>query len=160
MWACAGVLGGLTAVWLTGEPRLDPLVAAVMTGVVAVNAARLLRTTLRPLLDESLPPEEQALVEGVLHADARVRGFHRLRTRQAGSARLMDVHILLDDHLTFRAAHKVGEEVEHAIRRALPNIDVTVHAEPFEEEIHHQREYHGLLLAPGAADEGRQIGRT
>jgi cation diffusion facilitator family transporter len=149
MWACVGVLGGLAAVALTGEPRLDPLVAAVMTGVVAVNAVRLLRTTLRPLLDESLPPEEQALVERVLNADARVQGYHRLRTRLAGSQRLMDVHILLDDHLTFRAAHAVGEEVEHAIRRALPNVDVTVHAEPFEEEIHHQREYHGLLLSPG-----------
>lgn len=26
------------------------------------------------------------------------------------------------------------------VRGALPNVDVTVHAEPFEEEIHHQRE--------------------
>src|SRR5439155_16416263 len=74
MWACAGVLGGLAAVGLTGEPRLDPLVAAVMTGVVVVNAARLLRRTLRPLLDESLPAEERAVVQGVLNADARVRG--------------------------------------------------------------------------------------
>ena len=118
-----------------------------MTGVVVVNAARLLRRTLRPLLDESLPAEERAVVQGVLNADARVRGYHRLRTRQAGSRRLMDVHILLDDNLTFRAAHTVGEEVEHAIRRALPNVDVTVHAEPFEEEIHHQQEYQGLPLS-------------
>lgn len=146
MLSCIGVLGGLAFVWLTGEPRLDPLVAAIMTIVVIVTAIRLLRQTLRPLLDESLPAEEQARVEAVLNADARVRSYHRLRTRQAGSHRLMDVHILLDDHLSFVGAHSIAEEVESAVRAVLPNVDVTVHAEPFEAETRHQQERHGQSL--------------
>ena len=143
LWACAGVLGGLVATRAFNEPRLDPLFAGVMTTFAVVSAVKLLRDTLRPLLDETLPQEEEREIRAVLENDARVLGFHKLRTRQAGSARLADVHILLDDDLTFRAAHRVSEDVEDAIRAVLPNVDVIVHAEPWAEETQHQREFHG-----------------
>lgn len=145
MLSCAGVLIGLILVGLTRQPRLDPIIAVIMTGVVVVSAVRLLRDTLRPLLDESLPPEEEARVRAVLDADERVKGYHRLRTRQAGAHRMVDVHLLLDDGLTFPAAHALAEEVEGKIRAVLPNVDIIVHAEPFEEEMRHQRERHGLV---------------
>jgi cation diffusion facilitator family transporter len=150
MLSCAGVLLGLAAAGITREPRLDPAIAAVMALIVALSAGQLLRNTLRPLLDESLPPEEAARVLEVLKRDERVRGYHRLRTRRAGSRRLIDLHILLDDHLSFRAAHEISEEVEDALREELPNLDVIVHAEPFEEELQHQRERHGEDLESSA----------
>jgi cation diffusion facilitator family transporter len=142
MVSCIGVLLGLGAVWLTREPRLDPVIAAVMTVVVAVSVLRLLRDTLRPLLDESLPAAEEASVRRVLEQDQRVLGYHRLRTRQAGSHRMVDVHVLLDDHLSFPQAHDVAEDVEGAIRTVLPNVDVIVHPEPYEAEMRHQEEHH------------------
>jgi cation diffusion facilitator family transporter len=140
---CLGLLLGLVVVGLTKEPRLDPLIAGVMTLLGAVYALRLLRETLRPLLDESLPVDEAACLAQILERDPRVRGYHRLRTRRSGSHRLVDMHILLDDALTLVAAHAISEEVEEAIRRALPQADVIVHAEPFEEEMRHHREQHG-----------------
>lgn len=144
MLSCVGVLAGLGAVALTGNPRFDPLVAAVMTGVVVVGALRLLRDTLRPLLDESLPKEEEGRVRAVLDGDDRVLGYHRLRTRRAGSHRMVDVHLLLDDHLSFQDAHAITEDVEGSIREALPNVDIIVHSEPFHEELRHLEEGHGL----------------
>jgi divalent metal cation (Fe/Co/Zn/Cd) transporter len=54
----------------------------------------------------------------------------------------MDLHILLDDNLTFRESHAISEEVEDAIRRVLPNVDVIVHTEPYHEERRHQMEAH------------------
>lgn len=140
--SCVGVLLGLGAVAVTGNARLDPLIAAIMTGFVVVSALKLLRDTLRPLLDESLPAEEERRVREVLEKDERVLGFHRLRTRRAGSHRHMDVHILLDDELTFSQAHQISEEVEGKIRTVLPNTDIIVHAEPYEEETRHQQERH------------------
>ena len=142
LWACAGVMLGLLATHVFREPRLDPLCAAVMTLFAGYAALQLLRDTLRPLLDETLPGAEEARIREVLKGDARVLDFHKLRTRQAGARRLADVHIMLDDNLSFRAAHAISEEVEEAIRAALPNTDVIVHFEPFEEEARHQREAH------------------
>ena len=123
LWTCAGVLSGLVATHIFQNPRLDPLFAAIMTLFAAYAAIHLLRDTLRPLLDETLPNEEEARIREVLQADARVLDFHKLRTRQAGSRRLADVHVMLDDELSFRAAHQVSEEIEAAIRGALPNTD-------------------------------------
>jgi len=142
MLSCAGVLLGLGAVWIFKEPRLDPLIAAVMAVVVIISAIRLGHNTVRPLLDEKLPGEEEAQIRAVLDADTRILSYHRLRTRQAGSHRLMDVHIQLDDALSFPQAHAISEDIEDAIRKVLPNLDIIVHAEPFEEEMRHQEEAH------------------
>ena len=142
LWACAGVLIGLVATHVFNDARLDPLCAAIMTLFAGYAALHLLRDTLRPLLDETLPGAEEQCLREVLLRDPRVLDFHKLRTRQAGARRLADVHIMLDDDLTFRAAHAISEEVEEAIRAALPNTDVIVHFEPYEEESRHQREAH------------------
>ena len=140
--SCMGVLLGLGAVWLTRDARLDPIIAALMAFVVIGSSIKLARETVRPLLDEKLPGDEEAQIVAVLNADPRVLSYHRLRTRQAGSRRLMDVHLLLDDDLSFRQSHAIVEEIEDAIRRVLPNLDIIVHAEPFEEEMRHQQEAH------------------
>ncbi len=143
LWACLGVLLGLVTTRLTGIERLDPLIAAVMAVFVFISALNLLRDVLRPLVDEKLPADEESIIRAVLEGDRRVQSFHRLRTRRAGSYRMADVHILLPDTLSFITAHQISEDIEDAIRAALPNTDVIVHAEPYEEEIRHQREKHG-----------------
>jgi cation diffusion facilitator family transporter len=143
LWSCSGVVAGLVLVGVTGEPRLDPVVAGVMTAAIACSALKLLRETLRPLVDERLPEEEEALIRAVLAAIPGVRDYHRLRSRRSGPHRFIDVHVLLDDALSFPAAHDLAEQVEAAIRRELENADVTVHPEPYERELRHQREAHG-----------------
>jgi len=139
MYSCAGVLGGLALAWITRWPWLDPAIAALMALVIIASATKLIRDTVRPLMDEKLPPEEEAAIRKVLDADQRVLNYHRLRTRRAGSLRHMDVHILLDDALSFSQSHAIAEDVEKSIRDALPGTDVIVHAEPYQEEMRHQK---------------------
>lgn len=148
MLTCLGILLGLAVVGLTGEPRLDPVIAAATTAVTVAAAVRMARENLGSLLDESLPPDEEARIRQVLREHPEVRGFHRLRTRRAGADRLVDLHLLLDDDLSLARAHAVGEEVEGRIREVLANANVTVHLEPYEEELRHQREGHGVEITP------------
>jgi cation diffusion facilitator family transporter len=145
MYACAGVLLGLVAVRVTGWAPLDPIIAALLALVVILTAIRLMAASLRPLLDQSLPTEEEAQIRQTLDADDRVKGYHKLRTRQAGAQRHVDVHIMLEDGLTLSEAHAIGEEIERAIRKTLRNLDVVVHVEPYEEELSHQAIQHGTL---------------
>ncbi len=142
MYACSGVLLGLVAVRLTGWAPLDPIIAALLTVVVIVTAIQLMRASLRPLLDQSLPAEEVARIQRALDADDRVMGYHKLRTRQAGAQRHVDVHIMLEDSLPLSKAHAIAEEIERAIRKTLPNLDVVVHVEPYAEEMSHQATHH------------------
>jgi len=144
IYASAGVLLGLVAVRLTGWAPLDPIIAGLLTVVIIVTAIRLMGASLRPLLDQSLPAAEVAKIRRTLDADARILGYHRLRTRRAGTQRHVDVHIMLEDSLILSEAHAIGEEMERALQKTLPNLDAVVHVEPYAEEMFHQATQHGM----------------
>jgi divalent metal cation (Fe/Co/Zn/Cd) transporter len=74
-----------------------------------------------------------------------VKSFHRLRTRKSGPIRHVDVHVLIDDTTSFVDAHAYSEDLEDKLRAVLPNVDATIHIEPYEAEIKHQREVHGHI---------------
>ncbi|MDR0415970.1 MAG: hypothetical protein LBH76_01375, partial [Propionibacteriaceae bacterium] len=60
-------------------------------------------------------------------------GFHGLRTRQAGRLRFATFDMLVPGRWTVRRSHDLVEEVEAAVKEALPDIRVTVHIEPRED---------------------------
>ncbi len=53
-----------------------------------------------------------------------------ISVRTAGEKYFVDMHVLLDSKLPLEDAHKVTEDIELAVKRFLPDADVTVHAEP------------------------------
>jgi cation diffusion facilitator family transporter len=152
----AGVVVGLGLVWATGKPIFDPLIAMGVALIIYRSAWSLLREAVGPLVDAHLPPEEIAQLEKILNGDQDVRGFHKLRTRRSGSHRHIDAHVLLDDELTLLEAHAITERLEDAIRLTLPNVEITLHTEPYKAELWHQHEEHGaplpVLAQPGASE--------
>ncbi|MCU0317302.1 MAG: cation diffusion facilitator family transporter [Fimbriimonadaceae bacterium] len=140
--ASLGVFGGLVLVAVTGQNILDPIVAILFTGLGAFFAVRQLLTVLHDLMDGSLPEQEVELVRQKLEGDPRVKGYHNLRTRRSGTLRIVTLHLLLDDDLSFVEAHDHAEHVEEILREALGGALVTVHYEPFLAESEHQRLYH------------------
>jgi divalent metal cation (Fe/Co/Zn/Cd) transporter len=54
----------------------------------------------------------------------------------------MELHVLLDDNLSFVEAHTIAEQIEEEVRNALEGVIISVHYEPYEVEIRHQAEYH------------------
>lgn len=138
-----GVLAGLLVYALTGYPWVDPLVATLFTIWAIWAAARQLRIVLHPLMDGALPPEELRALETVLEAHPEVRGHHALRTRMIGSRRMVELHVMLDDALSFVQAHEIAEQIEEQMRRALGNASVSIHYEPYEAELAHRAREHG-----------------
>ena len=82
-------------------------------------------------MDAALPADEIAIIHEVLaaHKD-QIRGFHRLRTRRAGATRHVDMHLLVDSHLTVEQSHEITEALEHEIEAQLPGATVVIHLEP------------------------------
>ena len=140
VWTSAGVVVGLVLVVLTGNPRFDPIIALVVAVFILKTGWDILRAAFAPLLDERLPDEEIRLVEALMARNPSVMGWHKLRSRKAGSQRHIDVHVQMDDDMSLRDAHRVTEELEDEIRAALPNSAVVIHTEPFEEEQRHHAE--------------------
>src|SRR5262249_18615489 len=99
------------------------------------TAFDLVRRSFNGLMDHSLPEDEQALVRSAIEAQLGPEmDYHALRTRQAGSRRFVDFHLLVPGALSVRQAHAIGVRIEAAVGAALPRCEVTLHIEPIEEQ--------------------------
>jgi cation diffusion facilitator family transporter len=140
--AAGGVLAGMLLVGFTGQPILDPVVAAVFAVVTMGLALSRLREVIHPLMDGALPESEIGTIEIVLKEHEAVRGFHDVRTRRVGVRRWIDLHVLLDDGLSFVQAHELAEEIEKKLSAALGGAAVTIHYEPHRAELAHRAREH------------------
>lgn len=139
VWTSVGVLIGVSLVWLTGWERLDPMVALIVAANIVWSGIKLVQRSVLGLMDTALPKEERAQVRVVLDRFAE-RGitYHALRTRQAAARRFVSLHLLVPDSWTIRQGHLVAEEVEQAIRKALPYTTVFTHLEPRDDPLSEQ----------------------
>ncbi|HXG23826.1 MAG TPA: cation diffusion facilitator family transporter [Chthonomonadales bacterium] len=143
LYQSMGVLLGLLLVRLTGIRLIDPIVAMVVAVLIVRAAWQLFHDSLAPLIDTRLPEHELEVVRRVLESEPEVLGYHKLRTRKSGSSRHVDAHVQMDDNLTLLHAHELTERLEDRIRTELPNVEITLHTEPYHAEQHHQFEFHG-----------------
>jgi cation diffusion facilitator family transporter len=128
-----GVLVGLTLAQVTGAHWIDPAVALVIAGAIVVTGLRIVARSWGVLVDEALPPAEQAVIREAIEAFARrgVVGYHQLRTRRAGARRYVDLHVQFQSGTSLEDAHGTAHALQAEIERRLPGgTDVLIHLEP------------------------------
>jgi cation diffusion facilitator family transporter len=135
VWTSFAVIAGLVLAGLTRWDVLDPLIALAVAAYIVWTAGGLIVRSFNGLMDHALPETEQtavrAAIAALLHPGLH---FHALRTRQAGTRRFVEFHLLVPGRWTVQEAHDFTERVEAAVREALPGSEVTVHIEPIEAE--------------------------
>lgn len=141
-YASLGILVGLVLVLITGWNQFDPIAALVFVGFSVFEAIRHMRKMTHELMDGALPEEELRKAKQVLDNTPELKGYHALRSRSVGARRFVELHALFDDHISFVEAHRRAEQLEANLAAALDGAKVTVHYEPHEEEVQHQREHH------------------
>jgi cation diffusion facilitator family transporter len=127
------VLIGLVLVAVTHAEWIDPAVALMVAFWVAFAGVRVLMRSTRSLVDESLPEDELEWIRSTIREVGSQRGvvaFHKLRARQAGSRRYVDVHLQFVAGTTLEASHETAHELTNAIRDRLTGADILVHVEP------------------------------
>jgi cation diffusion facilitator family transporter len=139
VYTSAGVMVGLGMIWLAESAFpgihfhwIDP-VAAILVALLIIKAAhKLTIESARDLLDASLPADEEEWIRDYLSKiDSGVKGFHRLRTRKAGSDRFVEFHLLVSPDMSVEESHRITEEITRGIQ-ARYNVAtvVTIHIEP------------------------------
>jgi len=127
-----GVLVGLTLVHFTGAEWLDPVIALLVAVAIVGAGLRIMRSSSRVLIDETLPETELAAIREVVvgFGPQGVAGFHKLRARRAGARRYVDMHVQFRSGTTLEAAHRTSHQLQDAIRRRVDGADVLIHLEP------------------------------
>lgn len=125
---------GLVVIRFAELPWLDPVLSMVVGGYILFEAGRLVKHALRDVLDEELPAVIRDEVERLILAhEGDIGGFHNLRTRRAGSQKMMDFHLTVCKHLSVEEAHAIADHLEKRIQEDIRGADVTIHIEPCRE---------------------------
>jgi len=132
MATSAGVLAALVLALATGWDWVDPAVALAVAAVIAVAGVRILTSSSRVLVDETLPDAELDAIREVVagFAERGIVGFHELSGRQAGARRHVDLHVQFRAGMTLEDAHRTAHQLQDAIRERLGDADVLIHLEP------------------------------
>ena len=86
VYSASAVLVGLAIVRLTGINTIDSVIAIGVAVYILKVAVDTIHRPISALLDEKLPPSQEAAIEDCLRRHSgEVSGFHALRTRRAGS---------------------------------------------------------------------------
>jgi cation diffusion facilitator family transporter len=134
VYTASAVLAGLVALRFTGLSYIDSAVAIGVAGYVIWLGYRTISRPLSGLVDARLSPEQEAVIRDCLGAYARqVAGFHKLRTRRAGSHYHVDLHLVFDRKISLEQAHEICDRVEADIKSRLPGSSVIIHPEPCDE---------------------------
>lgn len=133
-WTSLGVVAGLGLVRVTGLWWFDPLVAALMGGLLLVTGWRLVRRATGGLLDEEDPELVRLIVaklsprvgEGIIRV-------HHLRAIRAGRFHHVSAHLVVPEFWTVQHAHDVAEALARSVLRELPGEgDIDFHTDPCE----------------------------
>jgi cation diffusion facilitator family transporter len=122
------VLGGLVAV-AAGFEQGDAVAALVVACIIFGAAGRLIYENARVLMDTT-PAEAQASAEAAINGLGDGVDLQRLRLRESGGHYFADAVVAVPPGQALVESHGVADDVEAAVRRALPNSEVVVHLEP------------------------------
>jgi len=135
VYSASAVLVGLAVVRFTNLNVIDFIIAIGVAVYILKVALDTIRKPISGLLDERLPPSQQAVIEDSLRKHSHeVSGFHALRTRRAGSQSYIDLHLVMAKDISLEQAHQICDQIEAEIQSALHEASVTIHAEPCNDE--------------------------
>ncbi len=129
-----GVLLGVGLASRTGLWILDPLLALLVAANILLMGFRLVRDSVGGLMDEGLSGEERHRLEAALsHLPPGALEVHDLKTRRAGPRSFVELHLVVPGRMPVEEAHRLCDELEARLKKALPGVEVTIHIEPEKE---------------------------
>ena len=134
VWTSGGVLLALGLIHLTGWLVIDIIVSLLIAGYIIHEAYKLLRYSVRGLMDTRNPDVDRELKK-VLQGEAPdiVKGWHHLRHRTSGGTTWVELHLVFEDDISLKAAHDHTTRLERKLIDALKtDAVVTIHLEPDE----------------------------
>jgi len=137
VYVTAGLLGGLVLTrvaqargWSFAN-QIDPVVALLLGAALLVIGVRLIVGGYRQLVDSALPTSErERLAACLLEFRHEFVEVHAVRSRQSGTERHVDIHLVVAAETTVAAAHDLAHRIDRRLAEALPGLRLLVHVEP------------------------------
>ena len=149
------VLAGLVAV-ANGFKDGDAIAAMIVAFIIFAAAARLIYDNARVLMDTA-PAQANQEARNAVEALGEGIDLRRLRLRESGGRYFADAVVAVPPGQAVVEGHVTADDVEEAIRGALPDSDVVVHLEPQSENLDPRDRALAAALAEPAVREVHDI---
>jgi cation diffusion facilitator family transporter len=127
--ASLAVLIGAIAVW-AGYPQADPIVGLLITIPILLVVFEAAKSVWERLMDAVDPGLVDSVERAARQADGAL-AIHDVRVRWLGHNLEAELYADVDSQLTTADSHAIGQEIEHALLHALPQLErVIVHIDP------------------------------
>ena len=124
-------IAAIIITYYTGVTWFDLLFSVVVGFIIIYSALRILRNGVSGLMDTRIPEEaEREIREIIDNTPYPYAGFHKLRSRLAGSNKYVDFHLLICRSEQVDKAHELATGIETMIKDKEDPIDVVIHIEP------------------------------
>lgn len=131
VYITAGVGVGLLVGAIGDWPIVDTLLALAIAACLLLISIGLFRELFRQFTDAALPKEEIDRLAAIIERfSERFIEVHGVRTRQAGTERHIEMHLVVMPETKVGDAHALSHEIEQAVGDVWPASRTTVHIEP------------------------------
>ena len=113
-----------------GWSGADPLFGIAIALWLLWGAFQASSNAIDQLMDKEWPERERTAFIEVAARQPGLKGIHDFRTRRAGTHDFAQFHMEVRRDLTVGQAHDIVENVEAALKRAYPKVEVLIHLDP------------------------------
>ena len=113
-----------------GITYADAAFAIFIALYICYNAYHIAHNAIKDLLDHALPDSDYLRIAEIVASYPDVRGFHDLKTRQAGPLKFIQLHLELDDDMPLITAHAIADAIEKHISKEFSPATVIIHQDP------------------------------
>lgn len=111
---------------------VDRIGAFVVAIFILRVAYKIMKSALFDLADMGASCAERVIIEDIARSVEGVREVHAIRSRRVGMGLHIDLHVLVDGHISVKEGHDIAEIVKIELLRDGPAIsDVITHIEPY-----------------------------
>ena len=126
----ASVIVALVLDQYLGVSGVDPLFGIGIAAWLAWNALHAASDAVDHLMDKEWSVEERQHFLEVAARHPELKGIHDMRTRTSGAHRFVQFHASVDPNMSVRQAHDVMDEIEAALMKDFPGVDILIHPDP------------------------------
>ena len=126
----ASVIAALILDQYLGWHGTDAIFGIAIALWLAFGAVTASSRAIDQLMDREWPEDQRARFLDVAARQPGLRGIHDFRTRRSGAHDFAQFHMEVDARLTVAHAHDIVENVEAALCKAFPKVEVLIHLDP------------------------------
>lgn len=115
----------------SGYESADDWAALAASGVILLNAYRILRPAIDEVMDASPPSNIERSIRNTAEAVEGVVGLEKSFVRKMGLTYYVDLHVTVDGEMSVRDGHDIARNVKRSIKHSHPYVaEVLIHVEP------------------------------